>query len=263
MLVLLPPSESKQAPARGAPLRLDRLSLPQLTDTRAAVLDALVAASARPDALAQLRVPPTLGAEVARNTVLRDAATAPAGRLYSGVLYAALDLPSLDAPSRRRAARRLLVASALFGAVRITDRIPAYRLAMDVDLDPIGPLARVWRTPLSATLPALAGRGLVVDTRSAPYAAAWSPSGQLAQRWVHVRVPGASHGAKHTRGLVARALCQLPQDPSRPEALPELLDGRPCAGGRLEVHLADPATATRPWTLEVTVRPTLAGARSG
>ncbi|NKY08260.1 peroxide stress protein YaaA, partial [Cellulomonas hominis] len=50
MLILLPPSEGKTAPVRGAALDLSALSAAGLTGTREAVLDALVAASARPDA---------------------------------------------------------------------------------------------------------------------------------------------------------------------------------------------------------------------
>jgi cytoplasmic iron level regulating protein YaaA (DUF328/UPF0246 family) len=120
MLVLLPPSEGKTAPRRGKALDLDGLSFPGLTDTRRSVLAALVAASAEPDALCVLDVPPTLGGEVARNRFLPTAHTAPAAAVYSGVLYAALDLAGLDTAARRRANRWLVVTSALFGAVRPT-----------------------------------------------------------------------------------------------------------------------------------------------
>ena len=125
MLVLLPPSEGKTAPRRGKALVLDGPSFPGLTDTRRSVLAALVAASAEPDALSVLDVPPTLGDEVAHNRFLATAPTAPAAAVYSGVLYAALDLAGLDTAARRRANRWLVVTSALFGAVRPTDRIPA------------------------------------------------------------------------------------------------------------------------------------------
>lgn len=42
MLVLLPPSEGKASSGRGAPLKLESLSLPGLAEARAAVLDELV-----------------------------------------------------------------------------------------------------------------------------------------------------------------------------------------------------------------------------
>ena len=125
------------------------------------------------------------------------------------------------------------------------DRLAPYRLSMGVDLPGIGPLAPFWRPHLEPVLNAAAGRGLVVDCRSSTYVAAWAPSGDLARRWVQVRVPGATHLAKHTRGLVARALCETPPDPRRPEALAELL------ASRFSTHLQGPTRPGRPWVLDV------------
>ncbi|MEO5634502.1 MAG: peroxide stress protein YaaA, partial [Gaiella sp.] len=82
-LILLPPSETKWAPARGKPIDLERLSFPTLTPRRDALLD--------PD--------------------LRQAPTTAAGRLYTGVLYAALDIPTLPA----RTASNIVIISAQFG----------------------------------------------------------------------------------------------------------------------------------------------------
>ncbi|MEO7236696.1 MAG: peroxide stress protein YaaA, partial [Lapillicoccus sp.] len=229
MLLLLPPSESKTVPVgrRGRPLDLGRLSFDTgLGPTRSAVLAALVTASERPDALTVLGVPPTLGPEVARNGRLLMAPTAPAAAVYSGVLYEALDLPSLEPAARRRAYRWVVVCSALFGALRLADRIPAYRLSMKVNLPPLGPLAAVWRGPLAPELHATAGRGLVVDARSSTYAAAWAPRGDLASRWVQVAVPGATHLAKHTRGLVARHLCRAGVDARTPARLAAVVGER-------------------------------------
>lgn len=245
MLVLLPPSEGKTGPVRGRSLDLGLLSFEPLTEPRAQVLAALAAVSAQPDAVAQLGVPPTLDAEVARNTRLLTAPTAEAGRVYSGVLYSALDLPSLDPDARRRARRWLVIVSALFGAVRLGDHIPAYRLSMAVNLPPLGPLAGVWRAPLSAVLPAAAGRGVVVDCRSSTYAAAWVPQGPLAERWVRVRVPGASHLAKQTRGLVARHLCVVGEQPRTPADLARVV------GTAFAVALTPPPRPGQGWVLDV------------
>ena len=209
------------------------------------MLDALTAASLRPDALAVLGVPPTLGAEVARNPALAVAPTAPAGAVYSGVLYDALDLASLDSAARRRANRWIVVSSAVFGALRLTDRIPAYRLSIKVSLPPLGPLAAVWRGPLAAALDAVSARGLLVDARSSTYAAAWVPRGPAAERWVRVEVPGATHLAKHTRGLVARHLCLAGVDARTPRRLAELL------AAAFSVDLAPPIRPGRPWVLSV------------
>lgn len=252
MLVLLPPSEGKAVGSRGAPLDLDRLSFPELTDARCRVLDALVAASARPDALEVLDAPKGAADRVAANVELRDAPTLRVADLYTGVLYDALDLRSLDASAKRRANRRVVVVSALFGALHPGDRVPSYRLSMGVDLPGVGPLARAWREPLGEALPAAAGRGVVVDMRSSTYVAAWKPDAPLAERTVAVHVvrdgPGGrtavSHMAKHTRGLVARELLASGADPRTPEELAEVLSGS------FSVGLDEPRPG-RPRRLEV------------
>jgi cytoplasmic iron level regulating protein YaaA (DUF328/UPF0246 family) len=251
-VLLLPPSEGKAVGSRGALLDLDRLSFPELSDCRRRVLDALVATSARPDALDVLDAPKGAADRVAANVELWSAPTLRAADLYTGVLYDALDLASLDTAAKRRAGRRLVVVSALFGALRPGDRVPSYRLSMGVDLPGVGPLARAWREPLERVLPAAAGRGVVVDLRSSTYVAAWKPNGELAERTVAVHVvrdgPGGrtavSHMAKHTRGLVARELLASGADPRLPEELAESLsatfdvgldDPRPGCARRLEV----------------------------
>ncbi len=213
MLVLLPPSEGKTpAPAGTAPLDLDALAHPGLTPVRAAVLDALAAASARPDAHDVLGVPPGLADEVARNVTLRAAPAARASRVYSGVLYAAAGLDDLTPAARARAVASVRVVSALWGVLTVDDVVPAYRLSMGVDLPGIGPLAAAWRAPLGAELAATADDALVVDCRSAAYRAAWAPP--AGARWVDVRVlreldgrrSVVSHHAKHTRGVLTRHL---------------------------------------------------------
>lgn len=247
MLILLPPSESKATRARGASLQWDGLSAPELTQPRQQVAQALAAASDRIDAPVVLSVSVNLLDEIARNTRLLSSPTLPARELYTGVLYDALDLASLDASSSRRATARLRVVSALYGAVRMNDRLAPYRLSMGINLPTVGPLAAFWRPHLEPVLTAAAGRGLVVDGRSSTYAAAWTPTGALAERWVQVRVPGATHMAKHTRGLVARALVQESADPRRPQELLELLEPG------FDVHL-EPGQAGRGWVLDVTAR---------
>ncbi|MGC1206504.1 MAG: peroxide stress protein YaaA, partial [Ornithinimicrobium sp.] len=218
MLILLPPSETKATRTRGARLDLGSLSSPSLTGHREQVLAALAQVSARADAAGILGVSPNLTTEIARNLVLTTTPTLPAAQVYSGVLYDALDLPSLDAASRSRATRRVIISSALFGALRLSDRVPAYRLSMAVNLPGVGPLAAHWRVPLTGAMHTLGGSGLIVDCRSSTYAAAWTPApgSPEAGRWVQIHVPGATHMAKHTRGLVTRALCESAADPRRP-----------------------------------------------
>lgn len=249
MLVLLPPSESKTAGGgRSRPLDLAELSFPALTQGRAEVLAALELTSRNNDAASVLKVSPNLTEEIARNTRLRTAAAIPAGRLYTGVLYDALSLASLDAAALRRARRWIVIQSAAFGALRLGDKIPPYRLSMGVSLPGVGPLAAWWRPHLAPEMTAAAGRKLVVDCRSSTYAAAWTPGPASALRWVRIDVPGATHNAKHTRGLVTRAICQLMTEPTTPQALQAALSPS------FQTSLVPAAAATKPWSLRVTAR---------
>ena len=248
MLILLPPSESKTGRTRGRPLELARLSFPELTESRHHIAQALAKASAHEDAASTLGVSPSLSGEIARNLVLERAPALPAARVYSGVLYDALDYASLDTSARRRANRWIVVVSALFGAVRPTDPIVPYRLSMAVNLPGIGPLASAWRPELRTVLPQTARRGVIVDCRSSTYAAAWAPEGALTDRWVQIRVPGATHMAKHTRGVVARHLCQMGEDPRSVPALAEVV------AATFDVTLHEPARTGQPWVLDVSAR---------
>ncbi|GAA2023713.1 peroxide stress protein YaaA [Pseudokineococcus marinus] len=232
MLVLLPPSQGKTGAAEGEPVDLRALSSPGLTPTRRRVLSAAARLSrtrAGREALGagseQLRP------EAERTTRWRTEPAVPVAELYTGVLYDALDPASLDDGARERAVERLLVSSAAWGALRLDDRVPPYRLSMGVALPDLGGLAALWREPLRAALDPLAAGRLVVDCRSADYAAAWTPRGGTASRTASVRVlresggkrSVVSHMAKHTRGLVARACALEPSAPTTPEELRDLL----------------------------------------
>nr|WP_156608887.1 peroxide stress protein YaaA [Auraticoccus cholistanensis] len=239
----MPPSESKHERRRGRPMCWEELSFPALDGRRRQVAAALAEASGRPDAAELLGVSPALAPEIARNTRLATAPAVPVAELYTGVLYDALDLAGLDPASRRRAGRRLVVSSALFGALRPGDRVSPYRCSMAARLPGTGPLAAAWRPVLGPVLDEVAGEGLVVDCRSGGYAAAWTP--HRLERWVRVVVPGATHMAKHTRGLVARELCRRAERPRTAQGLAELL------AGPFRVELS---AAAKGWTLAVTAR---------
>ncbi|MGW3956746.1 peroxide stress protein YaaA [Streptomyces sp. NPDC004752] len=256
MLVLLPPSEGKAASGRGAPLKPESLSLPGLAVARAAVLDELVELCAGDEVKARevLGLSEGLRGEVAKNTGLRAAGARPAGEIYTGVLYDALGLASLDPAAKRRAARSLLVFSGLWGALRVTDRIPSYRCSMGVRLPGLGALGAHWRGPLADVLPAAAGAGLVLDLRSAAYAAAWKPQGEVAGRTATVRVLHAptrkvvSHFNKATKGRIVRSLLSsgaAPKDPG------ELVTALRDLGYVVEAQA--PVRAGRAWSLDVLV----------
>jgi cytoplasmic iron level regulating protein YaaA (DUF328/UPF0246 family) len=254
VLLLLPPSEGKATPPRRGPqLDLARLSFPELTAARDELLDRLVDTSGRPDALARLGVGASLAAEVEANRSLRAARTLPVSKVFTGVLYDALDLPALDPAARSRGTRRVLVFSALWGVLRPGDRIPPYRLPIGADLPGVGPLAGWWKPRLTPSLDAAAGTGLILDCRSAGYAAMWSPRGAAADHWVTVRVlrelagrrSVVSHLAKLTRGQLVRHLLESGATPRTPHRLALI------AGEAFEVELAEPERRGRPWTLDV------------
>ncbi|WP_405473883.1 peroxide stress protein YaaA [Streptomyces canus] len=256
MLVLLPPSEGKASSGRGAPLKLETLSLPGLTEARAAILEELVELCAGDEEKARevLGLSEGLRGEIAKNTELRTAGARPAGQIYTGVLYDALDLASLDAAAKKRAARSLLVFSGLWGAVRVTDRIPSYRCSMGVKLPGLGALGAHWRGPMAPVLTEAAGDGLVLDLRSSAYAAAWKPKGEVAERTATVRVLHAptrkvvSHFNKATKGRMVRSLLSAGIAPTDPAELVEALRGL-----GYEVEAEAPAKAGAAWTLDVLV----------
>lgn len=236
MLVLLPPSEGKARPERGAPVDLAALAHPELTPKRERVLAALQRlASGRPErARAALGLSPGQAEEVERNGRLREAPAAPAAEVYTGVLFERLQLASLGAEARGR----VRIASALWGVVRPEDRIPAYKLAMGAKLPRLGGLAAFWRPALTAALPPDA---FVVDLRSGAYAAAWKPAAGtlVAVRALAERPDGSravvSHMAKRVRGDVARVLLESGVDAGTRE---EVLEVLAAAGMRAEASAA-------------------------
>jgi len=210
VLVLLPPSEGKTAPRRGAPLRLDALSFPELTERRVALIDALRSAD-----LSELGLSPNQADELERNRSLPAAPAAPAAKVYTGVLYEHLRLPELPAGARRR----VLIASALWGFVAPGDRIPAYRLSISARLRGFPGLAAYWRPALEAAVPS---SGLVLDLRSGGYAAAFRPSGTVVSvRGFTPEGKVISHFVKAIRGDVARIALTAKPAPRTPAALAE------------------------------------------
>jgi cytoplasmic iron level regulating protein YaaA (DUF328/UPF0246 family) len=220
MLVLLPPSEGKAAPPEGEPVDLDSLAFAaSLGERRGALLDALERLVEVPTAKAvkQLGVSRGQAGEVVVDAELRDAPAAPAAEVYSGVLYDHLRLPELSKAARRR----VLIASALWGVIGPEDRIPYYRFSAKARLKEIGPPAAWWREALAEAMPDEPGT-LVVDMRSAAYAAAWKPrqATLLAVRAFSEsggkRKP-VSHMAKAVRGDVARVLLEAKKPLKDPE----------------------------------------------
>jgi cytoplasmic iron level regulating protein YaaA (DUF328/UPF0246 family) len=199
MRILLPPSEGKAEPEGGEPVDLDSLVFAgELRKQRQKLLRAV-------------------------DPKLRKALAAPAAEVYTGVLYQRLDLPMLPAAARRRAAKRVLIASALWGFVRPTDLIPYYRLPPSTKLDGIGPLSAWWRPALAAAMPDEPGE-TIVDMRSGAYRAMWKPKQATllavrAFREEKGKRKAISHMAKAVRGDVARALLLARREPKTPDEI--------------------------------------------
>jgi uncharacterized protein len=216
VLVLLPPSETKAPGGDGAPLDLAALSWPELTDVRTSLVEALVElAGDLPAARAALGLSTAQDVEVKRNAELLGAPSMPALERYTGVLYDALDVRSLTRAQRARADRRLAVGSALFGVVRGSDRIPAYRLSAGSALPGRPTLRAVWRPALGPVLAAV--DELVVDLRSSAYAALAPVPGAVTLDVLSERPDGTravvSHFNKAHKGRVARLLATTTGEP--------------------------------------------------
>lgn len=251
MLVLLPPSEGKADAPDGAPsVDLPSLVHPELTPERERLLAKLdgLAQVAPARALKALGLGKSQTSEIARNADLLGKPAAPAADVYSGVLYQYLDLHSLKKAERVRAADRILIQSALWGVVRLEDRIPAYRLGIGASLPRMKGLAAFWRPALEKALPS---DGLVVDMRSGGYAAAWKPKdGVLLGVRVFVEEEGersvVTHMAKATRGDVARILVESKVASDDPHGVEKIV-----AAAGLRTELVEPEKPGAPWNLDV------------
>lgn len=264
MLILLPPSEGKTAPASGPPLDLRSLFLPTLAGERITVMGTLAAVSTAPDAPQVLGVGETKRADIGANLALDTAPTAPAHRVFTGVLYDALDYASLPDLARRRAREEVLVFSGLFGVLALGDRIPNHRLTVTATLPGMGRMSSWWKPKLTPLLDQKAAHtGVIVDCRSGGYAAQWKAPAEATVTVDVFQVRDGertvvSHFAKHTRGLVARELLLAgPKVATSPEAAAEVVAASGSASGPHDwsvdlVPAADTA-GSRPGRLEITL----------
>jgi cytoplasmic iron level regulating protein YaaA (DUF328/UPF0246 family) len=254
VLIILPPSETKLPPAEtGSPLNLGRLSFPSLTAMRERVMDALAETSQRPDALRRLQVRPSLAGEVARNEHLRELPTRRAADTYAGPLYDGLDARSWPSHAEKRAARQLVIVSALWGALRPADRIPPYRLYVCARLVGMDRLEPTWRTHLAPILTdAAAPHGPVLDLRARGYQAVGRPVG-LDEQTVTLRIRPSPGGpahigdviAKRVRGEAASHLLSSEADPEDPLDIADLL------AARWPLAVDPPSGRNRTWTISL------------
>jgi cytoplasmic iron level regulating protein YaaA (DUF328/UPF0246 family) len=151
---------------------------------------------------------------------------------------------------------RAVVFSGLWGVVRLTDRIPAYRCSVGVSLPSVGGLTAYWKKVLTPALDRAAADGPVLDLRSGAYAAMWSPAGRQATalRVLHERVVDGvarrsvvSHFNKATKGRLVRAMAVAGSSPDTVDDLADVLR-------ELKFTVEErPAVAGRPRQLDVVV----------
>ena len=254
MLIVVPPSESKRPPAgSGRPVDVEGLSFPELTPTRREIVGALIRTSAGLDAFQRLQVRPTLAREVALNTHLLELPAMPVLDLYTGPLHDGLDASRLSRAAAARAEGAVVIASALWGALRPSDRIPPYRMHICAHLRGMERVAEAWRGVLPQVLADAAGDGLVIDLRSPAYQAAGMAEGP-ADRTVILRVDQGPLGhrigdviAKRVRGQAAHHLLESAAEPADVEQLSEVL------ADRWPMRLSEPERPGRAWTMTLTV----------
>ena len=193
MKILLPPSEKKNEPSQKTALKLNALSFnADLTTTRTAVLK--------------------------KHKEIDLSHCDIASNIYSGVLYNALDYASLSNLAQVRANNSIVIISAAFGAIRLTDVIPYYKFKIDPS---------VWKAPLAIALAGIKDE-LIVDCRSSTYSTVWTPNphntvGIRVFKKVAGQLKVITHMSKLTRGEVTRYLVSQAKNPRTPQELHKLL----------------------------------------
>ena len=217
VLILLPPSEGKAAPAprQAARPRRPRLPVPDRRP-RAGPRRAGRAVRGRPGPRRQdprpRRAPSSTWSR--RNARLR---TAPDRPRRPGLHRRPLRRPrrrlALVGRQAPRAAPGSRSPQSLFGLVRPGDRIPAYRLSGDATLPGLGPVAGLWReTPRPGGRRRRVGDGLLVDLRSTHVRRVLAAAGRA--RAAGGDGPGAARDRRQAQGR--QPLQQGHQGPAGP-----------------------------------------------
>jgi cytoplasmic iron level regulating protein YaaA (DUF328/UPF0246 family) len=201
-LILLPPSEGKQAGGTSLPWAPGRGAFPELDERRVTVAAALVQAM-RGSVAARHKLlgvkGEALATATATNAAVLEGPTLPAIERYTGVLYAALDPASLPARDRRRLGRQVVIFSGLWGATLPGDPLPDHKLKMAATLPRLGKLSTWWRTPLTDALAPMVEGRVVWDLLPNEHDAAWAPP-----------EPGTAAAGAPASVLAVRFLDELP-----------------------------------------------------
>jgi cytoplasmic iron level regulating protein YaaA (DUF328/UPF0246 family) len=168
VLILLPPSETKNTGGQNLTIEQVHLSYGQLNEARDQVLSALLSlCDDEPTAAKILKRSTKQVIEVAQNSRIKDTPTMAAYLRYGGTLYKAMDISSYGAKEISRLRSSVLIQSALFGLISATDLIPWYRLSATTALPGVS-LKRVWREHTPSAYSRLVDTP-IIDLRSRAY----------------------------------------------------------------------------------------------
>ena len=182
---------------------------------------------------------------------LVKAPSAKAIDVYSGVLYQALDYHNLNSAAQKRAQKSIIIISALFGALKLTDSIPTYKLDMAKSLPKLGSLNALWKPIVTKALENIK-TDLIVDCRSSTYQGVWTPD---LKKTVGIRVFAekagkrtvVTHMSKKTRGDVTKFLVMQTKNPKTAQELQKLV------AKEFKCELVKPE-GKKSWLLDVIVK---------
>lgn len=180
MRVLLPPSETKRKDGGKSVFEEGKLIFTkELGSARSAVKKTLEEISSDNEAASKaLKLGKKSEAEIELNKNLDQQKVLPAIARYAGTLFDSINYKELDKGAQDWIGKNVLIQSALFGLIRATDEIPAYRVSADSKLkisisgDSAQTLKEIWRqahSKLDLTCSSL-GDPLILDLRSKNYA---------------------------------------------------------------------------------------------
>jgi uncharacterized protein len=238
LAILLPPSEGKSESPKGKKLDLTQLSFSKLKLARQNVVKELVELCQKQPSKAQkvLKLSAKQALELEMNKNLLKRPTGQAVDIYTGVLYEAMNFSNLPKPAKDWIAKKVFIASALFGMVSAIDQIAAYRLSGDVSLPKLGSIKNYWLKQMPGILDKYFADYLVLDLRSGVYAAMWKPQQETLENFVVGKIvqkqkqngktvyKTVSHHNKATKGKLVAALAAAKANPKTPEELAKIVN---------------------------------------
>ena len=185
MLVLLPPSETKNVGGSNLTIEQVHLSYGQLNEARDLVLSALLkVCKSKSEATKALKLSSKQLGDRELNLAIPGAPTMPAFERYGGTLYKAIGVETFTKHEVEVMRGHVLIQSALFGLISATDRIPWYRLSATSSLPKVN-LKKLWQTHSGAAFARLVDMP-IIDLRSKAYVDLAPIPEELDSYWVEV-----------------------------------------------------------------------------